>query len=494
MNCSLPTLLSLVLGLGATIATLAQCNDGDGQVGADRVAPAAQQPGGPQEKKPQTPPKDQLRILVSGAMLGRLEPCGCASGQLGGLARRMQHIGEQRNYDLLLEGGNLLDTATELDVMKRITANTVLFGMEHAYDALGVGERDLVMPPAEWGAILAGTPLVASNLASSDPEWPGKPFVAKEVRGVKVRVASFLLALPEAMQTPDAKVKLVPTDKAWQAALAGSDADTRRIVMVHGADTAIRALIPQLVPKPDLVIGIDHGYIEPTAAATPVGGVPLVFAGIRGRVLLEVNLHRDANGPRAICQLVPLPGSKTVPGGGGDPNVRDALLTHRNDVKQFDVLTKMARQLPTANGAAYVGSEMCKTCHPTAYAAYEKTRHAGAWETLEKAEKDPTRYGWPVTAYPDCVGCHVVGYREQTGFVSAAETPQLTDVGCERCHGAGSDHMASPGTKPYGIIGGVTPSLLCIQCHDFEQSPNFVYGERWPLIQHGREPGQVKKK
>jgi hypothetical protein len=477
MNCSPPTLLSLVLGLGATIATLAQCNDAASQ-----------------DKVPQGPPPDQIRILVSGAMLGHLEPCGCASGQLGGLARRMQHIGEKRNYDLLLEGGNLIDTATELDLLKLITTNTVLFGMEHRYDALGVGDHDLAMAPEEWGAVLALSPVVASNLTSSEPGWPGKPFVEKDVRGVKVRVASFLLALPPALRTPEAKIKLLPTDKAWQGALAGSSADTRRIVMVHGADTEIRALIPQLTPKPDLVIGIDNGYLEPTSAATPVGGVPLVFAGIRGRVLLEVQLHRDATGSRAICQLVPLPGSKTMPGGGGDPNVRDEILRHRHDVKGADVLTKMAQQLPTANGAAYVGSEMCKTCHPTAYASYEKTRHAGAWETLEKAEKDPTRYGWPVTAYPDCVGCHVVGWREQTGFLSAAETPQLTDVGCERCHGAGSDHMASPGTKPYGIIGGAVPSMLCIQCHDFEQSPNFVYGERWPLIQHGREPSQVKKK
>ena len=35
------------------------------------------------------PPPDALRILISGSMLGRLEPCGCASGQLGGLARRI---------------------------------------------------------------------------------------------------------------------------------------------------------------------------------------------------------------------------------------------------------------------------------------------------------------------------------------------------------------------------------------------------------------------
>ena len=98
-----------------------------------------------------------------------------------------------------------------------------------------------------------------------------------------------------------------------------------------------------------------------------------------------------------------------------------------------------------------------------------------------------------MTAYPDCVGCHVVGYREQTGFVSFADTPDLANVGCERCHGPGSDHVQNPGQKRYGLHGGVAASVLCSQCHDFEQSPNFLYGDRWPAIQHGREPHQIKK-
>lgn len=479
------TVLLFLLGSTTLATSLTQCGDGRAAAG-----PIAAPPGmdTPQDPQPSQPPADSIHLLVSGAMLGRLEPCGCASGQLGGLARRMQHIGEQRNYDLLIEGGNLVDTATELDLLKLLTANQVLFGMpSHRYDVLGVGANDLALPRAEWAAFLEGSPVVASNLVCRDPAWPAKPFVEKDVRGRKVRIASFLCTLPEPLRAPDSPIQQMPTTAAWEAALAGADADTRRIVLAHGTDTEIRALIPQLSPAPDLVVGVDIGYIEPTPTATSVGGVPLVFSGIRGRVLLAIALSRTAGGPRAIGELVPLPGSKTVPGGGGDPDVRDVILAHRHDVKNDNVLAKMARQLPTANGAAYVGSEACKTCHPQAFEAWAKSKHAQAWETLEAAEKDPKRYGWPVTAYPDCVGCHVVGHRQQTGFLSQADTPQLTDVGCERCHGAGSDHMATNGEKRLGLIGGIAPSLLCVQCHDFEQSPNFVYGERWPLIQHGRE-------
>ncbi len=478
-----PASLWLVLGCCSLFATLVQCGDRNGR---------AQSPGAAatQDPRPVLPPPDRLRLLISGAMSGRLEPCGCASGQLGGLARRMQHVGEQRTFDLLLEVGDLVDGSTELDLLKFFTTKQVLFDMERPYDALGVGAKDLLLPRAEWNAFLGGpppVPVVASNLACSEPDWPGKPFVEKQVRGITVRVASLLLALPEALRAEGAPVKLLPPADGWRAALAGADADARRIVMVHGDEAAIRKLIPQLEPSPDLVIGVDPGWVEPGGSPLLVGNVPLVFAGIRGRVLLDVWLHRDAKGPHAVCELVPLAGSKTVPGGGGDPQVKDVILDHRRQVKDDDVLGKMARQLPTPNGAAYVGTSQCKVCHLADWEVWSKSKHAVAWETLVDAEKDPKRYGWPVTAYPDCVSCHVVGHREQTGFVSFEDTPDLADVGCERCHGPGSDHMASGGKKKLGIIGGIAPSLLCIQCHDFEQSPTFVYGERWPKIEHGKK-------
>ena len=487
MNVFRPATLWLALSLSTVVATLAQCGDDAHERAAGGTANGAAQDPAPAPAPP-APPPDAIRLLISGSMHGRLEPCGCASGQSGGLARRVQHIAEQRSYDLLLEGGNLVETATELDLMKLLTAATVLFGMPgHRYDALGVGAHDLALPRDEWIAFLGEAPVVASNLAVTSDGWRGVPFVEKQVRGVAVRVASFLLSLPEPLRAPAAAVTLVPVADAWAAALAGADAATRRIVLAHGTDAEIRALIPQLDPAPDLVVGVDDTYVEPTPTPAMVGGVPLVFAGIRGRVLLSLSLFREGGKPRAIGENVMLPASRTVPGGGGDPDVRAQILQHRHDVKELDVLARMVRQHPTANGAAYVGNAACKTCHEPEYAVWKASKHAHAWQTLVDAEKDPTRYGWPVTAYPDCVSCHVVGYAEQSGFVSGEQTPELVDVGCERCHGAGSEHVLSGGTAKLGIAGGVAPSLLCIQCHDFEQSPTFVYGERWPLIAHGQK-------
>jgi hypothetical protein len=474
--------LWLSFGLATLVATLAQCGEASG-----RAANAAALPGAGALQAP--PPPDALRLLISGSMLGRLEPCGCASGQLGGLARRVQHIGEQRDYDLLIEGGDLVAGASELDKLKLLVASQVLFAMEHTYDVLGVSTNDLKLPLEEWSGFLLGGPAVATNLVSDDPAWPATPYRDKEVRGRTVRVASLLLdELPEALRGDDAAVRRTEPAAAWAAAFTGAADDVVRIALAHGRDDAVRALIPQLTPRPDLVIGVDQGFIEPGSSAADVEGVPLVFAGIRGRVLLDARLWRDGDVSRVACELVPLAGSKTVPGGGGDPNVKAFLLTHREDVARENVLEQMAEQLPTPNGSKYVGGAMCTGCHPSAAAAWAESKHAHAWQTLVDAENDPARYGWPVTKYPDCVGCHVVGYGQQSGFVSFEKTEHLANVGCERCHGPGLDHVQSGGQKKLGILGGVTASVMCTQCHDYEQSPEFVYGERWKVIEHGKEP------
>lgn len=483
MRMQTPVAASLLFGLATCLFSFVQCGEHPrGELSAAQANPT-------QDPAPiVVPERDQLRLLLSASMSGRLEPCGCASGQLGGLARRMQHIGERRTYDVLIEGGDLVEGNTPLDLEKLLTGVTVLANMQHRYDAMGIGQQDLELPLAQWQDFAAGAPFVASDLRCQDPQWPGVAFVEKTVRDRAVRIGSLTMAVPEKYRADDSPIELISPLDGYKRALEGAASDAWRIVLLHCTDARARELVPTLQPAPHLVVCCDSSYVEPNARPEVVAGVPVVYPGIRGRILVECTLHRLPNETRAVLDLVPLAGSKTVPGGGGDPDVKQVLLSHRHQVKEDGLLQKMARQLPTPSGASYVGSQNCQSCHASAYAVWEKSTHARAWKTLEDAEKDPKRYGWPVTAYPDCVGCHVVGYREQSGFVDMELTPQLAGVGCERCHGPGSEHIASGGKTKLGIYDKLPASVLCTQCHDFEQSPTFVYGERWPHIAHGREP------
>lgn len=435
---------------------------------------------------------DRVRLLLTGAMLGRLEPCGCASGQIGGLARRMHHIGLRDDaYDLLIEGGNLVAGGSELDLHKMYAAVEVLFGMRRRYDALGVGPNDLLLPLAEWADFLSAwqAPVVATDLECERADWPGRPFVEREVRGQKVRILSFAMQLGErAMGAADRDVRLLSAADAWRRGLAGCAEATLRVLLVHADPDTVRALAGSLQPAPDLVAGIDDSIAEPPGGPEFVHGVPVVFTGIRGRILCEVALARLPDGPRIGYSTFPLAGSATKATAGQDLNVRTVLQRHREQVQQERVLQQMAERLPAPGGHRYVGTQRCGECHPSALAAWRDSKHGHAWQTLVLAERDDKRYGWPVTAYPDCVACHSTGYGEQSGFRDADTTSHLAAVGCESCHGPGSAHADSAaGAVKMGRVGNGLAPLVCIRCHDFEQSPGFDYGTRWAQILHGRE-------
>jgi len=105
--------------------------------------------------------------------------------------------------------------------------------------------------------------------------------------------------------------------------------------------------------------------------------------------------------------------------------------------------------------------------------------HAGAFATLEKVGSEYD---------PECVVCHVVGMQYQTGYISPAKTPELKDVGCENCHGPGSEHFRS-----LGAIETSGPISTCSDCHTAEHSGEYTANEKqyFEKIIHWREPVSV---
>ncbi len=119
--------------------------------------------------------------------------------------------------------------------------------------------------------------------------------------------------------------------------------------------------------------------------------------------------------------------------------------------------------------AKFVGAKKCRLCHLKEYKTWSATKHASNFDYLEEAEK----------ADEDCVRCHTTGYGKAGGFVSVAETPGLTNTGCEACHGAGSEHIVAAKKKPKGDAEwekniNKTPQNACIGCHN----PHIRQGER----------------
>jgi cytochrome c553 len=121
----------------------------------------------------------------------------------------------------------------------------------------------------------------------------------------------------------------------------------------------------------------------------------------------------------------------------------------------------------------YGGAASCRACHAKEFAVWEKSAHARAWAGLQRVGK---------TFDPECIECHVVGWRQPGGFRSEADSPQLAAVGCEVCHGPGKAHIRAAGKER----GGLERSSLrrCQTCHNPERAPAFDPDRGWRQIAH----------
>ena len=71
--------------------------------------------------------------------------------------------------------------------------------------------------------------------------------------------------------------------------------------------------------------------------------------------------------------------------------------------------------------SGYVGSQACATCHQKEFDQWAHTSHATAFNTLLTVGKQ---------FYPECVSCHVTGFRYETGYqIGNEEKEHLADVG-----------------------------------------------------------------
>lgn len=132
----------------------------------------------------------------------------------------------------------------------------------------------------------------------------------------------------------------------------------------------------------------------------------------------------------------------------------------------------------------YVGAESCaKVCHKTAkqggqLTIWQGTRHAQAFATLatEKAKEIAKAKGIadPQKA-PECLACHTTAPKA-TDAQKDAKFTNDEGVGCERCHGPGSDYktLTIMKDRAKSVAAGllIPDEKTCIQCHN-EKSPTF---------------------
>lgn len=145
------------------------------------------------------------------------------------------------------------------------------------------------------------------------------------------------------------------------------------------------------------------------------------------------------------------------------------------------VLTVMAQS------PQYVGSEKCKSCHMNkakgdAYGVWKASKHCQAFATLatEQSKAVAKKLGIAdAQKSAKCLKCHVTA-ASAPAAAREASFKQEEGVGCEVCHGPGSEYKAmrvmralAKGTQDAKAVGfDKGDKSKCVTCHN-AQSPTW---------------------
>ncbi len=391
-------------------------------------------------------------IFLSGNAQGYLSPCGCSAPMMGGTKRRATAIKRLgvTGRTLLLENGGLVKQSGRQDEIKLET-----FSQMHAASHGAI----LNVTPSEGslgpGAILSmmrlsNNRLLSASLKGSN-EIPIQPYRVDGpflVGGLTTRADELAAQIGLTAVSLDTATKdLVDTSARLRKSL---------FVVLDGSREDATSLAKKF---PSIALIQYRSFGSPPQKSERVGNVLLASPGDGGRSLVRLVWKADR-----FSSYVPI---DLDPGFTDDPAASSTYKMYLRRVDEEDLLEQWAR----SESGKFVGTETCGKCHGESHKVWKSSKHAHALHTLEKEGHDRD---------PDCVECHVVGLASIYGFRSRQETPDLADVGCESCHGAGAAHSASPMQVKMGPIG----EKSCMPCHKIENSPKFNFAEYWSKIRH----------
>ena len=410
---------------------------------------------------------DEFAVFLTGNVLGALKPCGCSGGQLGGLERRpaiFDTVPEQKR--LIIDTGSFVKSESEQDLIKYHIIVQALQQLD--YDLVNITGQDI-----ETGRNIGMLDSIESffNIISShdapDIDVPAK-FTTKFLlkgRTVHLAVAAF---------DPES----TPVEQIEQLLALPAGVPTLNILILKHSDPDTIESIAKSAPFVDCVICPSESD-EPAVIGNP-DKRPLAFSvGRFGRYIcgLKVTAPARVGRPLRLAFNV-LPVEEDLP---KDDELVKLYEDYQQIVKDRNLLEKHPRfALP--NDLEYTGSKSCK-CHEYEYEMWSSKGHARAFSTLEQVNSQFD---------PECVVCHVVGLDYESGFISQQETGHLINVGCENCHGPGSEHILTAGEAEL-----TEPKSTCIDCHTPEHSGDYAGNEEafMEKIKHWREPnaaGNVK--
>lgn len=430
---------------------------------------------------PEPRPTAQLPVYFTCDTRARLEPCGCFTGQYGGLTRLKTVLDAEGEGALRLDVGDAIGGKEDFDLLHYEYMLKAFAQMQ--YDALNIGHREAQLTAKQLQAIkqTSPVPILSANLLDKATGRPiFDPWHIIERNGIRAAVLG--VVDPHGLEeTLGQGLEVRSMESALVDCLAALKNRADVLILLAFTDEPGLAQLADRFYEIHVILG---GRVrQPAQELTKRNRSALYFVTNESRALGSLRLH-----------LAP----------GAAPVVSDGeiLLLH-DKIPQHDAIAQLARNyreelrrtklavddparigadtIPGVRGQAlYVGSERCGSCHAAATQVWKRSGHARAFATLVERRAD---------ADPKCIACHSVGFGSASGYRRAYGQSRLVDVGCESCHGPGSLHVRRwEGEESIGFVYRPLAAGDCQKCHYGEFSRPFDWDTFWPRIAHGKEP------
>jgi len=165
----------------------------------------------------------------------------------------------------------------------------------------------------------------------------------------------------------------------------------------------------------------------------------------------------------------------------GSPQVR---AQDYGSARELEVTDLDSLRLPAAQ---YVGNQICRECHASAYQTWLGTKHMRAYVFLDteagRAIAEQMEISADqVTRSAKCLVCHATA-ADVPGSFRAPDFHVEEGVKCEHCHGPGGEHVKEDFTlRRQAVVATRMESPTeedCLECHKEKPSHEILKSERF---------------
>lgn len=439
--------------------------------------------------------KPKLALVLTGELDGYIEPCGCAGieNMKGGLGRRHEMFKDLAGRGWPLAAVDVGGQIKRSGPQEEIKFQSVLGALKSLqYAGVGFGAKDLRLPAGDLVSLVSdqGSPMVSANVGLFGVDSGITPkYRVVEAGGKKLGITS-ILGETYQKKVDNKEVEFAPAETALKEVVAKLKKEADFLILLSHATPAESMALARKFPEFHLVVTAGGGDEPPAAPRELEGSKTLIVeVGHKGMFMCVLGLFDDKDKPWRF-QRVPL--DKRYK---GTPEMKQVMANYQEHLQLRGFENLGLKPTAHASGNKFVGSKSCADCHTKATQVWENTPHSHALDTLVKLE--------PARHYdPECLSCHVVGWRPQafdaftSGYLSLEKTAHLQHVGCENCHGPGSAHVAAENgdvklddagmkkLRQQMVLKLEAAERTCLECHDLDNSPKFDFKEYWKTIEH----------